>query len=125
MGADRRLTLKTMHQHVTDICNDQEIIYTWCRHPYQAWSRSDLEEVSIPPIKSSASYATALHEIGHILGRHQKSNVLMVRERWAWQWARHNALVWTPDMEHFALRCLDFVAESSRRARKKIPELFK
>jgi hypothetical protein len=124
MSADRRLTFKAMRQHVIDICDEQEIIYKWCRYPYQAWARSDLEEVCIPPVKSQAAYATARHEIGHLLGRYQQSRDLMARERGAWRWAEHNALVWTRGMEHFAVRCLDFAAETSTRARKKIPELF-
>src|SRR5262245_31749107 len=38
--------------------------------------------------------------IGHIKGRYQnRRHSLMVRERWAWQWARDNALIWTPRME--------------------------
>jgi len=50
-------------------------------------------------IWSAISYATALHEIGHILGRHQRSPDTLVRERWAWRWAKENALIWTPAME--------------------------
>jgi hypothetical protein len=40
-----------------------------------------------------------LHEIGHIKGRHQRSPDTLVRERWAWRWAKENALIWTPAME--------------------------
>ena len=116
---------KTMHEHVTSLCRKYEITYIWCRYPYHAWSSSGTREISIPPIKSHVSYATALHEIGHILGRHQQSDDLMVRERWAWEWAKHNAIEWTYGMENFAFRCLDFAAETSTRARNIIPELFR
>ena len=51
------------------------------------------------------SYATAMHEIGHILGRYQNSRRVMVRESWAWVWARRNALMWTPATQS----CLDCV----------------
>jgi hypothetical protein len=50
------------------------------------------DEVRTSPIRSAISYATALHEIGHILGRYQDSRRSLVRERWAWQWARETLL---------------------------------
>ena len=56
------------------------------------------DEVQIPPIRSDVTYAVALHEIGHNLGRHQNSRRSIVREVWAWRWARTNALIWTPRM---------------------------
>jgi hypothetical protein len=54
--------------------------------------------VSIPPIKSVITYAVALHEIGHVLGRYQRSRSTLVRGRWAWAWAQSNAINWTPAM---------------------------
>jgi hypothetical protein len=61
-------------------------------------------EVQIPSIRSTITYATALYEIGHILGRYQKSRSIMVRERWAWEWARSAGRVWTPAMERCATK---------------------
>ena len=58
------------------------------------------------PVRSPRSYATALHEIGHILGRHQRSQAVLVRERWAWHWAKRNALQWTPEMRRHAAWCI-------------------
>jgi hypothetical protein len=60
------------------------------------------DEIMVPAIKSPLAYATALHEIGHISGQHQNSSNSKTRERWAWQWARENALNWTPAMERYA-----------------------
>jgi hypothetical protein len=71
------------------------------------------KEVCIPHIKSPIAYATALHEIGHILGRHQQSKDSMVRERWAWQWAKRNALIWTPVMDQHAVTSLGFAAKAA------------
>jgi hypothetical protein len=59
-------------------------------------------EVSLPHIRSEPDYATCLHEIGHIRGRYQRSGKVSTRERWAWQWAREHALIWTPAMEQEA-----------------------
>jgi hypothetical protein len=56
-------------------------------------------EIRLPRIRSSISYAIALHEIGHIRGKHQRSRDVRVRERWAWQWAWENALFWSPPMD--------------------------
>ena len=57
-----------MKRHVLDLCEHHEIQIEWSTR--KAWSAHDLQLVHIPPIKSSISYAVALHEIGHVLGRH-------------------------------------------------------
>jgi hypothetical protein len=72
------------------------------------------DEVWTPPIRCVITYATALHEIGHILGRYQESREEMVRERWAWEWARRNAIVWTPQMERCATEALAWIAAHKR-----------
>src|SRR5258706_14214903 len=109
-----RLTVQDMHQDVIDLCSKHEIACTWCQRPSQAWAAKDFEEICIPPIKSPISYATALHEIGHILGRYQRSSDSMVREHWAWQWAKRNALIWTPVMDRCADSSLGFAAKAAR-----------
>jgi hypothetical protein len=63
-------------------------------------------EIHLPIIKSKFDYAGALHEFGHVNGSHQRSNNSAVRERWAWRWARGNALVWTVEMDRYARQCL-------------------
>jgi hypothetical protein len=99
------MTRKEMHRHVMDLLERYDIIYSWCRHHTEARAvflcraGEEFKEVQIPPIRSAISYATALHEIGHIKGRHQRSPDTLVRERWAWRWAKENALIWTPAME--------------------------
>jgi hypothetical protein len=46
-----------------------------------------------------------------------------VRERWAWEWARANALIWTPRMENSARKAVKWYARHAawidRRARLK------
>jgi hypothetical protein len=98
--------VEQMRQHVLDLCATSDIVLNWCNRPSQAVAFRELEEISIPPIKSALSYATALHEIGHIKGQHQRSQSVMVRERWAWEWARSNALIWTPAMQRSAEKSL-------------------
>jgi hypothetical protein len=38
----------------------------------------------------------------------------MVRERWAWRWARQHALVWAPRMERYAEKSLAWYAARAR-----------
>lgn len=104
------VTVLAMGQHVTALCAEHDITISWCRRPTEAWAVIDFEEICIPPIKSPISYATALHEIGHILGQYQRSKHEMVRERWAWQWAKRNALMWTPVMDRRADASLQYHA---------------
>jgi hypothetical protein len=61
--------------------------------------------IQFPTVRGPASYATALHEIGHCLGRHQDKSEIQ-RGAAAWLWARRHALIWTPAMAKCALRAL-------------------
>ena len=105
-------TVQNMHQHVLGLCCGHDIALSWCRRPTQAWASRDLDEIQIAPIKSAISYATALHELGHIFGRYQLSKRSIVRERGAWEWAKRNALVWTPAMDRHAKISLGFAAKT-------------
>ena len=73
-------------------------------------------EVSIPEIKSPVSYASALHEIGHILARHGESRRCLVRERAAWQWAKAHALIWTESRKGAAFRASHGMARRAEAA---------
>ena len=101
-----------MHRHVLDLCDKHGItIYAWCRRMSQCHALTDRDEIRIVPIESETSYASALHEIGHLRGRHQRSRSTLVRERWAWEWARANALIWTPSMEDSARKAVMWYAQ--------------
>jgi hypothetical protein len=52
--------------------------------PTKAMVSYEFEEIWIPKIKSRISYATALHELGHIRNGHRASRWRIVRERDAW-----------------------------------------
>jgi hypothetical protein len=95
-------TVAQMRAHVVRLCEANGIEINYARH---ACADRGLREVWIRPVRSPHAYATALHEIGHILGRYQTASVsVLVAERWAWRWARRNALQWTPTMEQHAAR---------------------
>ena len=101
-----RLSKQQMAQHIANLAAAHDIRVTLQRSSRNAWAIREgdgaADEIIIPPVRSEITYTVALHEIGHILGRYQRSRYRMIRERWAWQWARENALTWTPRIEHFA-----------------------
>jgi hypothetical protein len=108
-----------MRSHIMQMLAEYDIIYTWVRRPTEAWGSIEIEEVGISSIRSAISYATALHEIGHIKGRFQRSKSLMVRERWAWRWAEENALAWTARMERNRRECLSIALSGLKPAKTK------
>jgi hypothetical protein len=61
-----------------------------------------------------------LHEIGHVLGRHQLSDAVLTRERWAWDWAKRNALQWTPAMQRHSERWIESYTQHEEPARPMI-----
>jgi len=88
-----------MHAHIMGMIEEYGLIYTPVAKPAQAQAAIELQEVWIPRVKSEISYASCLHEIGHIRGRYGWSKHKMVRERDAWRWAKAHALIWTARME--------------------------
>jgi hypothetical protein len=72
---------KLLHDHIERLCREHDILWVRdCRQPMRSWSIGEAEEIHSAPIRSSISYASALHEIGHVLGRHQTSRRVIVRE---------------------------------------------
>jgi hypothetical protein len=59
------------------------------------------------PIIGERSYATFMHEMGHIMDHNQKwcypngpSNIILTDEIAAWNWAKEHAICWTAKMEN-------------------------
>ena len=86
------------------------------RDAARAISDIDPVELYLPHIRSPEDYATALHELGHVCARYQKSSNVMTRERWAWDWARKKALDWTDAMESEAQASLQRYARSRQES---------
>jgi hypothetical protein len=104
--------LDEMRQHIQDLLDEHGIIHDGVRRG--GWAVFGADEVRFQPIKSAVTYATALHEIGHILGRHQLSKKVMVRKKAAWGWAEGNAIVWTPPMARKRDECLAWYGARAR-----------
>src|SRR4051812_25146933 len=102
-AAGAKPSLDAMRQHIERLTAQHDIVWTRCKRACDAWALRERDgardEIYTPPITGEITYATALHEIGHIRGRYQGSANKMTRELWAWNWARRNAIVWTPRME--------------------------
>ena len=105
------ISVAQMREHVDALLCEHDIIVWIVKRPDRAFALSDPSEVFIPVVRSVISYATALHEIGHVLGRHQDSRRSLVRERWAWAWARRNALIWTPRMDRMSKKILSHLGD--------------
>ena len=100
MTAARIITIDDLHQHVLDLAADLEI--KW--RDWRTEADTETRTVYLHPITSERAYASALHEIGHI--RTGRFDDELTEERKAWEWARRNALVWTPTMQREADSCM-------------------
>jgi hypothetical protein len=106
-----------MAEHITDLCEAHKITVESHSSGGRAYKRKRI--IYIRPVRSAITYATALHEIGHILGPWQSLQRLF-SEAGAWVWAKENARVWTPPMQRDMEKSLDSYAEWAldKRARK-------
>lgn len=102
------ITVEAMRSHIDQLVDAHQIVRQTCTRSTKSNAIRSAEEIIIAPIRSAITYAVALHEIGHIKGRHQTSPFVIVRERWAWNWARSNAMGWTPRMEKNALQSMEW-----------------
>jgi hypothetical protein len=121
MNILKPVTVGEMRAHVAALLApmerlDDALIVRTVKRPDKARAAFQLNEIWIPAIKSKISYAVALHEIGHMLGRHRLSPHILTRERDAWRWAKAHALVWTPAME---IRCRSSLAWYQEQKSKK------
>ena len=98
------ITVAQMRAHIGHLCRSSGIEINYGIHPSAS---REVREVWLRPVRSDRAYASALHETGHILGRYQHSRVELICEKWAWAWARRNALCWTPTMKRHARRCIE------------------
>lgn len=106
------IPLDRLRSHIDELCREQGVTISY-HSGYRARAWRKTKKVRISTIKSDITYAVALHEIGHILGRYPKHRI--DREVAAWEWAKANALVWTPAMQRTASRLLGGYVKWTRR----------
>ena len=80
--------------HIESLCAANNITIEW-GGTGRAWKKS--RKIRTPEIKSEITYAIALHEIGHILGKMQ-DGYRLEKEVGAWLWAKDNAIIWNKPM---------------------------
>jgi hypothetical protein len=107
-----RLTAKQMAAHVAAVCKENRIVIGSHSRGGRAWRvprgapTDHRGRINIRPVKSAVTYAVALHEIGHVLGKWQ-SRPRLESEAGAWLWARENARCWTPRMDATMRKAMD------------------
>ena len=85
MDREGSITPDHAEAHVRSIAAKKAISIEWtaAERADEAWAAREMDVVSIPRIRSLRDYAIALHELGHVLGPRQTSELVSVRERWA------------------------------------------
>jgi hypothetical protein len=113
------MSADAMRAHIESLLAQHEIHCRWIstRAPFAEAFLDFLGDrrIRTPRIRGDLTYATALHEIGHLVNPDATSSDLMTREREAWKWARANALKWTRKMERYAAQCLLSYKEAETR----------
>jgi len=110
------LPLAEARAQVFEICADNYISIVFVK-PWQAVSALlGSRTILIRPIRSTITYVTTLHELGHILNpRSLNARGELVCEAQAWAWARKKALYWNTTAEHHKNLCLYLYLQAEDR----------
>ena len=105
-------------KHVEELCDKHQItILNRSSHGGRASKRD--RTISIKPVKTQRTYITALHEIGHLIGR-GRSGTRLQQEAAAWQYVIDTALVaLAPGTYQAMLRFLGTYLKASERAARR------
>jgi len=83
MKENKTPSIADMQRHIDELAARHEILLDTRRvkrteraYALRAAEFPAADEVQTPPIRSAVTYAVALHEIGHILGRYQTSRAI-------------------------------------------------
>jgi hypothetical protein len=98
-----KMSVAEMYAHIRALARKHHIkVNVACWRPSDASASVRTRVIDIAPIKSANGYATALHEIGHVVLRHRYTSVSRIQigqEHAAWDWARANSRMWNWVME--------------------------
>lgn len=116
MSNKNKMTAREMADHIEQIAAENGIVIFY-KEGLKARAWRKLRRIRIRPVKTASTYAVALHEIGHVLGRRQ-SQTRLYAEIGAWEWAKNNAGFWSSVMTSKMRRCLDSYVQWSKRSRR-------
>jgi hypothetical protein len=95
-------------------CEEHAIEVEWVEPPKKAWAVRRARKIRVHPVINQKRYVTALHEIGHIVGRRQ-SRTRIEGEWGAWEFALASSRVTlTPATHAKVFRCLNGYVERYR-----------
>jgi hypothetical protein len=105
-------------KHIEELCAKHQIaILNRSSHGGRA-SKSN-RTISIKPVKTQRTYVTALHEIGHIVGR-GRSGTRLQKEAAAWLYVLDTSVVaLSPETYRAMLRFLSTYLKASERAARR------
>lgn len=113
--AEARKTAGGLAAHIDALCAGHSITVEWVSRSKRAWASRKRRAVRIYPIINQKRYATALHEIGHLVGPRQSGR--RIEQEWgAWEFALSASLVpFTPATYRMVHRSLaSYVARYAR-----------
>ncbi len=99
------MTPEEMSEHVAELCakhNVRNNIIADCN----PGAYVPIRLIHTNPIESEIDYATALHELGHVVCCHAYFQTRAWKEVLAWTWAKTEARIWTLGLERFMDWCL-------------------
>ena len=118
MLQDRKIRRIDMALHIQELCAVNHISVSY--QPLSAdipnyYANPRKKHIHIRPTKNTGFYVSALHEIGHILGKNQTyDNTVKEREIGAWIWAMFQAIVWTDTADRVMSRALSSYGVSKK-----------
>jgi len=116
------LLSKDLAAHVDDLCTQHQISVEWIGRTKRAWAVRKRDAIRIYPVINQKRYATALHEIGHIIGPRQSGR--RIEQEWgAWEFALEAALIdFTPGTYRMIHRALgSYVLRYTYRKKAYLP----
>lgn len=116
-------TAQQLNDHVHALATSYQVRIIDCPQlrPDEAFAFVPRRMVFAHPIIEETTYAVVLHELGHICRQQvpiyltdvisgHAPQLQLDEETAAWQWARQQALIWSPAMEAVAMWALDTYA---------------
>ena len=101
------LPLVKARAQVFELCSDNYISIIFVKPWQEVSALLHARIIFIRPVRSTVTYADALHELGHILDpKAFKARTELVCEAQAWKWAKEHALFWNDTAENYKNLCL-------------------